>query len=63
MLDQILNSRTKPAGLDFHNFSQFSRYSKINLIQLSYQEMLALQLGRLGPSFRYLAEEEEVVQN
>ena len=39
-------------------------YLKINQIQLSYQEMLALQLGwLLGPSLRNLAEEEEVVQN
>ena len=61
--NSILNSRTKPAGLDFQNFSQVSRYSKINLMQLYYQEMLALQLGRLGPSLRNLVEEEEVVQN
>ena len=38
-------------------------YSKINQIQLSYQEMLALRLGCLGPSLRNLAEGEEVVQN
>ena len=62
---EIESSILEPSlqGLISRIFQKVSRHSKINLIQLSYQEMLALQLGRLGPSLRNLAEEEEVVQN